>query len=236
MTNIETLQEVAKKLEDNDIKFGVCLTHKTNTNFRIVIEDTTDFIIIRNFFEPSTYEERGKFLRFKYKDILITFIKVNIEDFNIAIYYYSWETLMLIMKHMLMKMGMRLTDTGLYYNYFGTKIYLTNNIKNILNFLDLNDRIFRDGFQTPKQQLDYIMLSYYFNPSILNEITVDIKDFFYKEKTSILKQIKEDYDDSSLSFEFHEYSNDLESYWEVIDFYFKNLFLPNILKLKYKYE
>jgi hypothetical protein len=233
-SSIKILSELVDILDKNEVKYNICYNQKTSRRIKIIVEDTTDFDMIKLLLDSTLFRVvEGKFLRIVYKEVEFTFIKVNVNDFNIATFYYSWDYLRLLLINTFKNLNITFKETGLYYNY-GKEIFLTNSIKHILDFLDLNDDIYRKGFKSHMDEIQYIMTSFYFNPKIF-EIDVEENDFFANDKRELKEFITKENEtiEAYMPFAFHEYFDNIEAYWDTIDIYF-NGFMRIVYEIKAK--
>lgn len=203
--DLDILKDAIDKLSDNDIRHGLTYTIKSNNIIKILVEDSIDFDTLKYLFGSIEEKVTKKYLRIVINsEITIIFIKINVNDFNISRFYYSWETLTFMMIHILSSMNIDFTDRGIFYNLNGKRIYLTNNIRYILDFLYLDVDVYRNGFNEQLDELKYAMTSIYFNPEVFKNVEIYPKNFFNEELNSILEFIKinipEEFDHKELDF------------------------------------
>lgn len=238
--NLEILKNITEKLDEAEIRYNLTYTQKDKCDwddtesFKIIVEETTEFETIMDILDIVDSVKARKYMKIKIDDSSFTFIKVNINDFGIATYYYSWEILTFMMIRMLRRLSIDFTDKGLYYNYRGSRIYLTNNIRYIIDFLYLDDdyysSLYRKGFDDETDEIKYAMTSIYFNPEIFENIKIPEDNFFKDELNVIIKLIKANMPSVGNFHGFKEH----EKYWDVIEAFFPG-FLEKVYKLKAKY-
>lgn len=185
----------------------------------------SDLDSIRYIVDSDEFRISGDYLSLKIGEDNFIFIKSNHSNFVMSSYYYSWSILTFMMKYTLDKMGMMLNDKGLYYVIPDGNIFLTNSIKHILDILGLDDRKYRDGFESKQSQIDFMMTSFYFNPTIFKDIDIP-DDILYSDN----KAIKDFVNNYVSNIHMDAYYKFKDNYMDVI-----SVFFPDIYDKIYKY-
>ena len=263
---IKLLKEVCDKLDEKGIRNEIPFVHKDKKEFdfiKILISQDTDVTLLEDIFKSNEYQTNGRFIDFYYKDFRFIFIRTTETEFYSTFFYYSWDIVPTLMNVMLNRMGMNLTPSGLKYVAGEKSFMISNNIKNILEFLGLNFQEYirgsmntpelleikteegeivhvtgtkiGKGFNTLFDEISYITTSPYFNVQIFNEYKLNEKDFFFFEKEPEYKYALSLFDNfNTIRFEGFDYNNELDSYLLNIDTMFPGSnFLENIAKLKF---
>jgi hypothetical protein len=235
---LKLLKEVSMKLDANSIRNEIPFVHKDKMNYdfiKILIPQETDIDIISTIFDGNSYVLKEQYIDFVYKDFRIVFIRTPENEFLTTFFYYSWDILPTLMNVMFNKFGLDLQPKGLRYVVDEKTFFVSDKLKYMLDFLDLNsNEYFVKGFSNLFQVVSFISVSKYFNYEIFMDYSISEKDYFYKEKKvqynyalSLFKKFDE------VSFKGFEYSQNLDDYILNIHEMFPNCnFLENVLKLK----
>lgn len=235
---IKLLKEVSTKLDSSSIRHEIPFVHKDKMNYnsiKILIPQETDADTLTTLFNDSSYTLKGQYIDFMYKDFRFVFIRTPENEFLTTFFYYSWDILPILMNVMLNKFGLDLQPKGLRYVAGEKTFFVSDKLKYILDFLDLDsNEYFVKGFSNLYQIASFISISKYFNYEIFRDYKINEKDYFYMEK-------KEQYDYvltlfkkfDEVSFKGFDYSENLDEYLLNIDEMFPKCdFLENVVKLK----
>jgi len=237
---IKLLKEVSTKLDERQIRNEIPFVYKDKKTYdfiKILIPHETDTTILEDIFKTGDYQSNGKFIDFNYKDFRFIFIRTPEADFFPTFFYYSWDILPTLMNVMLNKMGMNLDSTGLKYVAVENAFNISNNIKFILEYLDLDFETFmRKGFRTVFDEVSFITTSSYFNTQIFKEYKLNERDYFFFEKEPEYKYALSLFDNfDNIKFEGYDYDKNLDTYLLNIDLMFPGSnFLENVTKAKFK--
>jgi hypothetical protein len=236
---IKILKEVTTKLEVKSIRYEIPFMFKEKTNFdhiRIVIPQETDISTLQEILSSDQFELKGRFINFYYKDFRIVFIRATETEFFTTFFYYSWDIVPTLMNVMFNKMGMDLTPLGLRYVASSNTFIISNNIRHIIEFLDLDfDDYMKRGFNSLFDEISFITTSAYFNPKIFKEYVLNKNDFFYNENLPILEYALKEIDNfNCIDFIGYDYEKDLDSYLMKIDNMFPDSkFIENVTRAKF---
>ena len=236
---IKLLKEVSTKLDENNIRNEIPFVYKDKMKYeyiKILIPQEVDATFLAEIFKSEDYRLKGQFIDFLYKDFRFIFIRTPDNEFLTSFFYYSWDILPTLMNVMLNKFGLDLHPSGLRY-VAGEKMFLVSNkLKHIIEFLDLDSNIyFVNGFTSIFNYASYITESKYFNPKIFNEYHILESDFFFFDKDKQYKECVELFNQfKKISFVGYDYNKKLDEYLLMIDTMFPNSnFLENVAKLKF---
>lgn len=183
----EYREHVENILKVNNIEYQIPLYFKDKKDFGdldIIIKKTVPTSVLLKIFKgcQASYDQSEVVISFNYKNFQIDFIKVNPEDFEISFHYYSWNDLGNLIGQLAKFNHMKFGFDGLNYIYLDPKkqkkkvICVSKNIDDILEFLDLNVRKFRQGFENIEEIFEFIIKSKYFNPYVS-----DLEPYGYSE-------------------------------------------------------
>lgn len=247
---IPLLKEVSEKLDAKDIRHEIPFVYIDKTSFdfiKIIIPQEIDVTNLEDIFKSSDYQSNGKYIDFYYKDFRFIFIRSVDSEFFTNFFYYSWDIIPTLMNVMLNKMGLDLTPNGLRYIACEKPIFITNNIKLILEFLGLSfheyvqgignssnvldiktengetvrvtgEKMKNIGFKNLFDEISFITTSPYFNVAIFKEYKLNERDFFFFEKEPQYKYALSLFDNfTNARFEGYDYDKELDSYLLNID-------------------
>ena len=185
------LVHIDYKLRYNDINFEIPFVYKDKQDFDHIK------VIVPNYFSPQQlcemiegdqYKVYKEFVEVIYKDFRIIFILTTENNISMAFWYYSWDILPTLMNVLFEKFGLRLDKDGLKYSDHGNFL-LSTKIDEIIEFLGLNFKQYKRGFFTLDNEINFLMNSPSFNADIFFDYNLNTKDFFYKEKSVMLKKV-----------------------------------------------
>jgi hypothetical protein len=236
---LKLLKEVSDKLDGKEIRNEIPFVYKEKQLFdyiKIIIPQETDITILEDIFKSNEYQKIGRFVDFYYKDFRFVFILTPDSEFIPTFFYYSWDILPTLMNVMLNKMGMNLEPSGLKYIATENPLNISNNLKYIIEYLDLDFDIYlKKGFKSLFDEISFITTSQYFNTQIFRDYILNEKDFFYFDKESQYKyalSLFSNFDE--MQFSGYDYDKELDSYLLNIDLMFPGTnFLESVLKLKF---
>lgn len=236
---ISLLKEVSVKLDSNGIRNEIPFVFKNKETYdfiKILIPQETDVTKLEEIFKSGEYQSIKKYIDFYYKDFRFIFIRTPEIEFFPTFFYYSWDILPTLMNVMLNKMGLDLIPSGLRYVAGEKSINVSNNIKFILEYLDLDfDNYMKKGFKTLFDEVSFITTSPYFNVQIFKDYKLNEKDFFLFEKEPQYKYALSLFENfNNVNFQGYEYNKELDSYLLNIDMMFPGSnFLESVAKLKF---
>jgi hypothetical protein len=236
---IPLLKEVSVKLDEKEVRNEIPFVHKDKKIYdfiKILIPQETDATLLEDIFKSSEYQITGRHIDFYYKDFRFIFIRTPESEFFPTFFFYSWDIVPTLLNVMLNKMGLDLIPSGLRYVAGEKSFMVSNNIKFILEYLDLSfEDYMKKGFNNLFDEVSYITLSPYFNVQIFKDYQLNPKDFFYFDKEPQYKYALSLFDNfNNIRFEGYDYDKELDSYLLNIDLMFPNSnFLENVSKLKF---
>lgn len=236
---IKLLKEVSTKLDINNIRNEIPFVYKDKMNYdhiKILIPLGTDASTLVAILDNGTFNLKGQFIDFIYKDFRFVFIRTPENEFLSTFFYYSWDILPTLMNVMFNKFGLHLYPSGLKYIAGENSFMVSTDLTHILEFLDLSsDHYFTRGFMSLFDYASFISISKYFNVQIFKNYKLNENDFLYFDKKSqydaIIKILNEF---EKINFKGYEFTNELDKYLMEIDTMFpKSNFLENVSKLKF---
>ena len=236
---LKLLKEVIDKLDEKGIKNEIPFVYKSKAEYdfiKILIPQETDVTLLEDIFKSSEYQASNRFIDFYYKDFRFIFIRAPESEFFSTFFYYSWDIIPTLMNVMLNKMGMDLCPSGVRYIAGEKSFIISNNIKYILEYLDLDfEQYMKKGFKSLFDEVSFITTSSYFNVQIFKDYKLNERDFFYFEKASQYKYALSLFDNfEKMRFEGYDYDKELDTYLLNIDLMFPGTnFLENVAKLKF---
>jgi len=235
---IRLLKEVSTKLDQNGIRNDIPFCHKDKMRYnfiKILIPQEIDATNLCEILSSNDYRLKGQFIDFLYKDFRFIFIRTSDNEFLSTFFYYSWDILPTLMNVMLNKFGLDLLPSGLRYIGGEKTFVVSNKLKHIIEFLDLDSNIyFINGFTNVFNYASFISSSKFFNPVIFNEYHLDENDYFYFDKKKQYDECVELFNQfKKISFQGYEFTNNLDEHILYIDQMFPGSeFLENVAKLK----
>lgn len=200
---LRILKEVSNKLEEHDIKYDIPYVYKSKANFdfmKIIIPMDLDASQLSELF-GTEYIDNSKFIELYYKDFKFIFIRVPVDEFAPQFFYYSWDILPTLLNVILNKFNLYYEPSGLRYIDKHRNFQITNNIKYILEFLDMDFNIYKRGFFDFYSEVIYITTSIYYNNKIFEDYKLNNRDFLhfntikeYGEALNILSNYIGDYE------------------------------------------
>ena len=122
-------------------------------------------------FQTQEIVRNSHVFSFAYQEFQIDLIGSASEDFDISLYYFSWNDLGNIIGRIYHKMGFKYGHDGLHFifkadNYQFGEVCLSKEIRPILAFADLDAERFLTGFDTLEAIFQYATSSSFFNKDI----------------------------------------------------------------------
>jgi len=145
---------------------------------KIVIQD-----LINELFNPHEIVNNGPVTSFDYDNFQIDFMKsTSLEEFNSKMFYFAYGDLGCLMGKMINFYKIKFGDRGLWIDIdnsidnkplgvkcnIGKEILLTNEPKQICEFLELNYELWKNGFSTKQEIFEWLCSSKYFKKNIFN--------------------------------------------------------------------
>lgn len=172
------LNDVKEKLKESDVDFFIPHYYREQSEFEnltVIIKGKINEDIIRKIFthKKDNYKKKGSTTVVLYKKFKLIFINIIPKNFSFATDYYRWYDFSMLIGKIFEEMCLTYTHYGLKYkrtvkiygkNKTVGEIFLTKNFKTILNFLDLDFKQLKNGFDNKQQLFDYIHNSKFFNP------------------------------------------------------------------------
>lgn len=236
---IPLLKEVSTKLDEKGIRNEIPFVHKDKKIYefiKILIPQETDATLLEEMFGNQYQISQNRFIDLYYKDFRFVFIRTAESEFFPTFFYYSWDIIPTLLNVMLNKMGLDLVPGGLRYIAGEKSFMVSNNIKYILEYLDLDfNEYMKKGFNSLFDEVSFVSTSQYFNPNIFIEHKLNPNDFFFFEKDPQYKYALTLFDNfNNIRFEGYDYNQELDSYLLNIDLMFPGSnFLENVAKLKF---
>jgi hypothetical protein len=227
------LNNINSVFETNNIEFLIPFVYKYNTykHIKIIIPDIYSAMQICTLLDIDTYKAHKEFIDVNINNVNITFILTPIDNFNITFYYYSWDILPTLINVILDGFGLRFDKDGLKHTTYGNYL-LSTNIKDIIDFVGLDFKVYKNGFFTLENEINYIINSIYFNPDMFYNYEIDKKDYFYDEKVIMYKECLkcfEPYKDSLSNFNFDTKSSYLLL---IAEYFYESGFINKITEKK----
>jgi len=210
------------KLRYNDVNFEIPFVYKNKIDFDHIK------VIVPNYFTPQQlcemigsyeYKINKEFVEIFYKDFKIVFILVPENDIPITFWYYSWDILPTLMNVLFEQFGLYLDKNGLKYKEHGNYL-LSNKIDEIVEFLGLNFKQFKNGFFTLENEINFLMNSPCFNADEFFNYKLDPKDYFYEEKKLMFEECLKFFEPFKGSMGNFNFSENKDEYLAFIVEYF----------------
>lgn len=200
------LDNIDNIFETNNIEYVIPFVYRHNSykHIKIIIPDSYSAMQICMLLDVDIYKAHKEFIDVVINDVEITFILTPIDNFNIAFYYYSWDILVTLINVILDGFGLRFDKNGLKYILNGSYL-LSTNINEIIEFIGLDFNVYKNGFFTLENEINYITNSLYFNANMFFNYKIDDRDHFYNEKVIMYEECLkyfEPYKDSFDNFVF----------------------------------
>lgn len=173
------LKKISDILNKTGIKHEIpyCLINKRKFNY-------IDIIVYKKDIDQKILSRILNIEKFKIEDenIIITYIedfKINWilsdddKDFYFKFYYYSFNFFPYILKFFYSKLNLSYTDTGLKYIKDTKDILISNNLKNILDFINIDINMIFSNIIPSEDNLIKVLL----NTDILNINKISVDDF-----------------------------------------------------------
>jgi len=138
---LSLLKEVVDVLDKEKIKYDIPYVHLDKTEYEyinILITDNIDVFELNKLFVFGKSHEENYIVYTLYKEFPINFIRTNIDEWSYVFYYYCWNILPVLVDSICRKFNMTYTRRGLYYLHGERSILISNNLKNIFGFLEMN--------------------------------------------------------------------------------------------------
>jgi hypothetical protein len=233
-------QRIYNILEQNNIEYFSPYYYDDKETFGdldIIVKKPFGEKEINSLFKPTKtqYKVNGSVHSICYKNFQIDFITVKPEKFETTKNYYSWADFSIIIGRLFKKMNLTFGFDGLVYKY-ETKInsqyrnigeiFISDNIEEILSFLNLDYSTFKKGFKNLNEIFDYIISSKYFHPSYFS-----VKNDFTDRRNTLFNKLS----DYTIKGDFNMISFNADLVHMLIDEHFKNInFKEKINQLKEK--
>jgi hypothetical protein len=112
--------------------------------------------------------DNGPFYSFLYKTAQVDFIFHRVQDFEIALHYYSWNDVCNFIGRVSRSLDFKFGHDGLWYDqhlddHYKISVFVSNDIEKILTFLGYDYERWLKGFDTIEDILAYGASSTYFN-------------------------------------------------------------------------
>lgn len=188
------MKEVCDKLDANEIKNEIPFVYKNKNVFehiKILVPSNIDASILGTILDSVEYQDSSKFIDFYYKGFRFIFIRVPDEEFFQQFFYYSWDILSILMNVILNQFGMNLYPHGLRFVNNDKNIFLTNNMKYVVEFLEMNFDIYKKGFFDFFSEVTYILTSPYYDNKIFQDYELPKDNFLYFDLKPQLDKAKE---------------------------------------------
>lgn len=232
------LVHIDYKLRTNDVNFEIPFVYKNKKDFDHLK------VIVPNYFTPQQLceiiegdEFKGSkdFVDVIYKNFRIVFILVPENSIPITFWYYSWDILPILMSILFDKFGLSLTKDGLKLKSKGNFL-LSTKIDEIVEFLGLNFKQYRNGFFTLENEVNFLMNSPSFNADLFFDYVLDPKDYFYKENLELYKkclEIFEPFKGAPGNFKFAENTDEYLPF--IVEYFQESGIMEKLFGKKNKY-
>jgi len=232
------LVHIDYRLRSNDINFEIPFVYKNKKDFdhiKVIVPNYLTPEQLCDIIQLDEYKINKEFVEVVYKDFKIVFILTPENDIPITFWYYSWDILPTLMNVLFLKFGLNLTKDGLKYKERGNHL-LSSKINEIVEFLGLNFKQYRDGFFSLENEVHFLMNSPSFNADLFFEFELDPKDYFYKEKQEQYKkclEILEPLKDAPGNFKFSENKDDYLTF--IVEYFHESGIMEKLFGRKNKY-
>jgi len=224
------MKEVCDKLDKNEIKNEIPFVYKNKNEFdhiKMLVPLNIDASVLGGILDSTEYQDSSKFIDFYYKGFRFIFIRTDEDEFFQSFFYYSWDILSTLMNVILNQFGMNLTPSGLRFVAEGKNIFLTNNMKYVIEFLDMNFDIYKKGFYDFYSEVSYIITSPYYDNKIFQDYEINSDNFLYFDIKPQLDEAKKILYPFKASYNFSE----MDDFLMKVDLMFEGSnFLLNMMK------
>ncbi len=164
---IPYLKKISDILDKEEIIHELPFCHIDKMDFNqmfIIIPDHVQSYDISRLFTCSTIKEQEGIIYTIIDDISVNFIKTSGVEWFYTLFYYSWNILNVFVDILLSEsFNLRYTRKGLKYKYEDKNIDITNNMKDIFEFLELKFHMVNNGFPTDYTIFEFIQSSPYYD-------------------------------------------------------------------------
>jgi hypothetical protein len=166
------LKNISDVLEKEEIKHDIPYCHIDKTTFNhihIIIPEHIAVFDIGKLFNCTTIKEKTGIISAVIDDFDVKFVKTKESDWYYTFYYYCWNVLSVLVDILAYKsFNLRYTRTGLKYQYCEKLIDISNNMRDIFDFLELPFYMINNGFPTDYTIYSFIESSIYFDIEYFN--------------------------------------------------------------------
>lgn len=164
---IPFLKTISDILDKEEIEHEIPFCHIDKilfNNITIIIPDHIAIFDINRMFATEYIKEKEGIITCIIDGILIDFVKTKSEEWFYTFYYYSWDMLHVFIDILYGEtFNLRYTRNGLKYQFDEKKIDMTNNMKDILDFIELPFHMINNGFPTDYVMFEFIESSPYYS-------------------------------------------------------------------------
>lgn len=232
------LIHVDYRLRSNDIIFEIPFVYKDKKDFthlKVIVPNYLSPQQLCEIIQADEYKVNKEFVEVIYKDFRIVFILTPENDIPITFWYYSWDILPILMNILFEQFGLRLDKNGLKYAHRGNFL-LSTKIDEIIEFLGLNFKQYKNGFFTLENEINFLMNSPSFNADLFFNYELNSKDYFYKENLELFKkslELFEPFKEAPGNFKFSENKDEYLPF--IVSYFHESGIMDKLFGRKNKY-
>jgi len=233
---ITFLKKISEELDKEEINHDIPYCHIDKIDFNhiyIIIPEHIAVFDIGKLFNCSTIKEKNGIISAVIDEFDVKFVKTKKSDWYYTFFYYCWNTLNVFVDTLAHKsFNLRYTRTGLKYQYGEKMIDISNNMRDIFDFLELPFYMVNNGFPTDYTIYSFIESSIHFDNGYF-------KMSEFAEKDPIFELNKKYYDDflEHMPEKKNTEKKSIEEQISLIDAYFsESKFLEKLSRIQLKEE
>jgi hypothetical protein len=119
----------------------------------------------------AAVSRNGPVLSFEYEGHQVDVIHCRAEVFDLALFFYSWGDVGMVLGMMLRKLGLKFGSDGLFVLVEDTKLLLSSDVSSVLAFLGMDFGRWQLGFSTREEIFEFIMAGRFFRHSMFKPRT-----------------------------------------------------------------
>jgi len=178
------LKSISETLDKEEINHELPYCHIDKQEFNhmfIIIPDHVTQFDIGKLFNCLEVKEKNGIIRANIDDFLVNFVKTRGDEWYYTFFYYSWNIIPVLVDMLAHQaFGMRYTRRGLKYNYKEKWINITQNMKDIFEFLELKFHMINSGFPTDFVMFEFIEASPYYDTKFFTMEKFEKYDPYFK--------------------------------------------------------
>jgi len=159
------LKQLSDKLTEKDIKHDMPYCHINKMDFNHIYILIPDFVIFDelDFLTPTFIKEKKGIIYTTIDGIHINFVKTPDDMWGYTFHYYSWNSMHVYIQSLFNYFRIEYDRFGIKYKYKEKDIFLSKNLKEIIEFIGLDFKFYGLGFPTELVINTYIESSQYYD-------------------------------------------------------------------------